>query len=77
MTGEPLIRRADDNPETLKKRLEAYHRQTMPLVSYYQRRGLHHGVDAALDSKTVFSNIRSIFEKATGIEAGLIGEILM
>ncbi|XP_059087722.1 adenylate kinase-like [Tigriopus californicus] len=71
MTGEPLIRRADDNPETLKKRLEAYHRQTMPLVSYYQRRGLHNGINAALDSKTVFSNIRSIFEKAEGFSQSL------
>jgi adenylate kinase len=31
--GEPL--RADDNPEVLRQRLEAYRRQTAPLVAYY------------------------------------------
>lgn len=41
LTGEPLIRRSDDNPETLKKRLDTYHSQTTPLVKYYQRTGLH------------------------------------
>jgi adenylate kinase len=38
-TGEPLILRDDDKPETVKKRLEVYRRQTRPLVDYYQRDG--------------------------------------
>ena len=36
LTGEPLIQRADDKEETVKKRLEVYRAQTRPLVSYYQ-----------------------------------------
>jgi adenylate kinase len=36
--GEPV--RADDNPESMKKRLAAYHAQTAPLVTYYRDRGL-------------------------------------
>jgi adenylate kinase family enzyme len=39
ITGEPLIRRSDDNAETLVKRLEAYHKQTSPLVEYYKLKG--------------------------------------
>jgi len=35
-TGEPLIQRDDDKPETVKKRLEVYRQQTRPLVDYYQ-----------------------------------------
>ncbi len=35
MTGEPLIQRADDQEETVKKRLEVYNAQTRPLVDYY------------------------------------------
>jgi adenylate kinase len=35
-TGEPLIQRDDDQEETVRKRLEVYHAQTEPLVSYYQ-----------------------------------------
>ena len=35
-TGEPLIQRDDDKPDTVKKRLEVYRQQTRPLVDYYQ-----------------------------------------
>lgn len=35
VTGEPLIQRKDDNAETLKSRLAAFHAQTTPLISYY------------------------------------------
>jgi adenylate kinase family enzyme len=34
--GEPLVRRSDDNPEVLVKRLEQYHSLTSPLVEYYR-----------------------------------------
>jgi adenylate kinase len=34
-TGESLIQRDDDREETVKKRLEVYHAQTAPLVTYY------------------------------------------
>lgn len=34
-TGEPLIQRADDQEETVKKRLDVYSAQTRPLVAYY------------------------------------------
>ncbi len=37
VTGEPLIQRDDDKEETVKKRLEVYHKQTKPLVEYYSR----------------------------------------
>lgn len=35
VTGEPLVQRADDNEETVRKRLRVYHDQTKPLVNYY------------------------------------------
>jgi len=35
LTGEPLVQRADDNEETVKKRIVTYHEQTKPLVNYY------------------------------------------
>ena len=34
-TGEALIQRDDDQKETVKKRLDVYHKQTEPLVEYY------------------------------------------
>lgn len=37
--GAPLIIRADDNPETIKARLEVYHEQTAPVKEYYEAKG--------------------------------------
>lgn len=34
-TGEPLIQRADDNEDTVRRRLEIYEEQTAPLKKYY------------------------------------------
>jgi adenylate kinase len=35
LTGEPLIQRADDQEDTVRKRLDVYSAQTRPLVDYY------------------------------------------
>jgi len=61
VTGEALIQRSDDNPEALKKRLEAYHKQTKPLVDYYSKRQLHTSVDASQPPDKVFTQITSLF----------------
>jgi adenylate kinase len=37
VTGEPLVQRADDQEETVKKRLDVYSAQTRPLVDYYSQ----------------------------------------
>jgi len=38
--GGKLIQREDDAPETVRKRLEVYHKSTAPLVGFYAERGL-------------------------------------
>ncbi|PVV01634.1 hypothetical protein BB560_003936 [Smittium megazygosporum] len=38
VTGEPLVHRPDDNPETFKKRLQNYKELTLPLLEYYNDR---------------------------------------
>lgn len=38
VTGEKLITRSDDDPETVQNRLKIYHSQTKPLVEYYQNK---------------------------------------
>lgn len=38
LTGEPLIQREDDKPETVIKRLKAYEAQTEPVLQYYQKK---------------------------------------
>lgn len=47
VTGEPLTRRADDNVETVKKRLDTYHAQTAPLIEFYEKRGIVVRVDTS------------------------------
>ncbi|KAF8061686.1 adenylate kinase 1 [Lyophyllum atratum] len=61
VTGEPLIQRSDDNVETLRKRLTTYHQQTGPVVDYYKRKGLWHGVDAAQSPSVVWDHLRKVF----------------
>ena len=42
VTGEPLIQRADDAEETIRKRLAVYHEQTAPLIYYYRQPSVSH-----------------------------------
>lgn len=38
--GNALVTREDDKPETIKSRLNVYHNQTEPLLTYYQNKGI-------------------------------------
>ena len=60
------MRRADDNPETLNKRLQAYHTQTTPLIGYYSAHNLVRKIDAAASTNTIFDNIKNAFEDMKG-----------
>jgi adenylate kinase len=44
--GAKLIQRPDDKPEVVKNRLKTYHRQTEPLVDYYQESRMLYDIDA-------------------------------
>jgi adenylate kinase len=52
--GGNFLRRKDDNAETVRERLEAYHAQTAPLLPYYGGQGLLATIDgmAAIDAVT-------------------------
>ncbi len=54
--------RADDDPETVRERLRVYHRQTEPLVEYYDERGLLRRVDGEGDPDAVQDRIRSALD---------------
>merc|ERR1711964_149162 len=64
VTGEPLIRRKDDNEATLRKRLGAYHKDTVPVAHYYKQKNLHSRVDAAGTMSSVFASVCAIFDTA-------------
>ncbi|KAJ3067665.1 Adenylate kinase 2, mitochondrial [Podochytrium sp. JEL0797] len=63
-TGEPLIQRSDDNAATLVKRLESYHKQTVPVVEYYKKQGIWAGVDASQKPENVWQQLSAIFAKS-------------
>jgi len=46
VTGEDLMQRADDAEETVRKRLDVYHRQTKQLVDYYSQLAAAGGASA-------------------------------
>lgn len=58
--GDQLVLRDDDQPETVKKRLNVYHDQTQPLIDYYSKKGVLKEVDGTVDMKDVFGAIVEI-----------------
>ncbi|MBB5690140.1 adenylate kinase [Roseomonas alkaliterrae] len=55
-----FTRRADDRAETVAARLEAYHRQTAPLLPYYAAQGKLSGVDGMASMDAVARQIGAI-----------------
>lgn len=49
--------RSDDNYDTVKKRMEAYQTETLPVIDYYQKKGLLLKVDGTPDIQTIFTDI--------------------
>jgi len=62
ITGEPLVHRSDDNAETMKKRLEAFWKQTAPLIDYYKQKGVLKQVDASKPPEVVYNEVKAAVE---------------
>ena len=63
-TGDPLIQREDDKPETVLKRLNVYHEQTKPLTDFYKNLSDEDGlkfytIDGSKSVESVFEQISS------------------
>ncbi|MFN7001886.1 MAG: adenylate kinase [Roseinatronobacter sp.] len=63
--GTDFKRRADDNAETVGARLEAYHAQTAPLISYYEGKGVLERVDAMGEIDRVAADLAAIVTQVT------------
>lgn len=55
--GSPIKQRADDNEETVRKRIEVYREQTKPVIDYYKHKGGLYEIDASKNIKKVFESI--------------------
>lgn len=56
-TGEPLMQRADDTEEALAKRLDGYHKQTVPILAHYEPKGCVRRIDANRGMDDIWANI--------------------
>ncbi len=57
------VERADDNPETVQKRLAVYEESTKPLIDYYRNSGLYQEINGLQDVDAVFADIIKALEK--------------
>ncbi len=55
--------RADDNEETIKKRLVVYHSQTQPLIDWYKKEGLHRYINGHGTLERIFSDIQQVIDQ--------------
>ncbi|CAI5513626.1 unnamed protein product [Closterium sp. Naga37s-1] len=59
LTGEPLMQRKDDNAETLRSRLAAFHKQTSPVIDYYAVKGKVANLHADREQEAVTAEVRA------------------
>jgi len=57
-TGEALIQRPDDTAEALKKRLDAYHKETLPILDHYRSRGVVRRIDGGAPIEQVWGEVQ-------------------
>jgi adenylate kinase len=58
--GGELVQRADDNEETITKRLKVYQDQTAPLVDYYKKQNKFVSVDGEGSMDEIFHRIEKV-----------------
>jgi adenylate kinase len=65
-----FVYRADDRPEALKTRFDAYRNQTAPILPYYRDRGILRTVDGMADIDSVTRQVEAVLR---GGDAGRHG----
>ncbi|MBM3509781.1 MAG: adenylate kinase [Alphaproteobacteria bacterium] len=58
-----FTRRSDDNADTVKARLKAYHAETAPLLDYYRQRGLIRAVDGMAEIDQVTRQMEQVLTR--------------
>jgi len=62
--GGELIQRPDDRPEVIRERLNAFDRQTKPLVEYYRQQGVLEDVNGSADMDEVGRAVLAVLGRA-------------
>lgn len=59
-----IIQRPDDQPDAIRKRMEVYRDETLPVINYYRGTGLYYEVDGLGDFEEVYARIKAVLEQA-------------
>ena len=62
ITGEDLIIRLDDQEDTVRKRLDVYHEQTAPLISYYDEKSILNKINAEGNIETIKTRVKEVID---------------
>lgn len=62
-----LIKRDDDKPSAIKKRLNIYHKETEPLIDYYKKKGIVHIINGNQSVERVAADISSFLHRERDI----------
>lgn len=65
--GSEFTRRSDDNAETVRSRLKAYHEQTAPILPYYREKGRLHLVNGMAGIDEVESQISALLDRLLAV----------
>eukprot|EP00826_Nyctotherus_ovalis_P004304 TRINITY_DN10920_c0_g2_i7.p1 TRINITY_DN10920_c0_g2~~TRINITY_DN10920_c0_g2_i7.p1 ORF type:complete len:265 (+),score=114.29 TRINITY_DN10920_c0_g2_i7:204-998(+) len=63
-TGEDLVQREDDKEETIKKRLEEFHKNNDRVVEHYEAQGVVFKVQANEKIEAVWGKVMEVLDKA-------------
>jgi adenylate kinase len=61
--GGEIFQRDDDKPETVKKRLEVYHKETEPVKAYYEKLGLLRNIDGIGEIDVITQRLLAVTKK--------------
>ena len=57
-----LIKRSDDNLETITGRFETYMKETQPILDFYKKKGSLHEIDGNKEIDAIYHSIRAILD---------------
>jgi adenylate kinase len=60
--GATLEKRADDNEETVRRRLEEYHKYADPVINWYKKKGIYVAVDGVGSIEEVYKRLKEALE---------------
>jgi len=62
ITGEPLIKRKDDDENILRERLNSYSKETKPILKFYKTQGILNTVDSSHSIDETWRSVADIIE---------------